>query len=262
VREFKTRNQALLSKRDELQGAIDAWHAGNERAEDYPAFLKRIGYLVPPPTKPAAIETAGVDREISAVAGPQLVCPLDNTRFVLNAANARWGSLLDAVYATNALLPPPPAGKYDAERGKQVFAAVHGLLDELVPLETGSWEQVRSAEVRDGALRVALRSVRPVRQPPSLEPRTFLEDLAPFDFCDDPLNGTGTQHETVGLRLATQLVGFSEVEPDQPGPGGAEAANLSVLLQRNGLHIELLFAPNDSERYVATSLTVVSLRSH
>ena len=139
---FAPRNAALLARRDDLQARIDAWHrqrAGQALdAGAYQAFLSEIGYLVPEPA-PFAIGSTQVDAELATLAGPQLVVPILNARFLLNAANARWGSLYDALYGTDAL-PGTTAGKgYDAARGAQVIAWGRAFLDRAVPLETGSW---------------------------------------------------------------------------------------------------------------------------
>ncbi|MBX7457861.1 malate synthase G [Qipengyuania sp. 1NDH17] len=139
--DFAPRNAALLQKREDLQAKIDAWH--NERkgqphdADAYRAFLEDIGYLVPEPGE-FTIRTENVDPEIATMAGPQLVVPILNARFLLNAANARWGSLYDAFYGTDALdAPPARPGGYDEERGLAVIAEAKRFMDEAVPLADG-----------------------------------------------------------------------------------------------------------------------------
>ena len=133
---FAPRNRALLARRDELQAAIDARYAGGEAVDE--AFLRRVGYLVDEPA-PFGIETSGVDAEVATIAGPQLVVPVLNARFVLNAANARWGSLYDALYGTDALPGTAAPGGHDAARGSQVIAWAKDFLDRAVPLADGKW---------------------------------------------------------------------------------------------------------------------------
>ena len=169
--EFAPRNRALLAKREELQAKIDAWHIERRGqphdAGAYRAFLETIGYLVPEPA-PFAIGTEDVDPEIASMAGPQLVVPVLNARFLLNAANARWGSLYDALYGTDALdAPPAKPGRYDPERGAAVIARAKAFLDEAVPLAAGSWTDITDlsgASLRVSCLpplsKVSLRSPR------------------------------------------------------------------------------------------------------
>ena len=146
LEEFAPRNAALLAKREDLQAQIDAWHGEHAgKPHDggaYRAFLQEIGYLVPEPGD-FTIGTRNVDSEIATMAGPQLVVPILNARFLLNAANARWGSLYDALYGTDVLdAPPAKPGGYDEERGAAVIAEGRRLLDEIVPLASGGWSDL------------------------------------------------------------------------------------------------------------------------
>ena len=150
---FTPENRMLLARRDELQAAIDARYDAGQPVDE--AFLREIGYLVPEPA-PFTIGTANVDPEVATMAGPQLVVPSLNARFVLNAANARWGSLYDALYGTDALGSPPPPGPYDKLRGAQVVARAKAFLDTVVPLAAGSWSDLDGAPVlADPAQQVA-----------------------------------------------------------------------------------------------------------
>ena len=144
VRDLGPRNRALLDRRDRLQERIDAWHAERSAlpvdAAGYRAFLESIGYLLPP-GEDFRIETGNVDDEIALVAGPQLVVPVDNARYALNAANARWGSLYDALYGTDVIPREDDdsgPGGFDPARGRRVIAWANGFLDEIAPLADGS----------------------------------------------------------------------------------------------------------------------------
>ncbi len=144
--EYAPRNAALLAKREDLQSQIDAWHDARKGqphdANAYKAFLEEIGYLVPEPTD-FTIGTRNVDAEIATMAGPQLVVPILNARFLLNAANARWGSLYDAFYGTDALdAPAAKPGGYDKARGDAVIARGRKFLDQAIPLAQGSWTDI------------------------------------------------------------------------------------------------------------------------
>jgi len=152
--QFAPRNRALLQKREDMQGKIDAWHVQRRgQAHDaagYRLFLEEIGYLVPEPDD-FTIGTQNVDPEIATMAGPQLVVPVLNARFLLNAANARWGSLYDAFYGTDALdAPPAKPGGYDKDRGNAVIARGRAFLDQALPLVDQSWVDITGDD--DGKL--------------------------------------------------------------------------------------------------------------
>ena len=159
---FAPENRALLERRDALQAQIDDWHRAR-RGQPYDvgaseAFLREIGYLVDEPAA-FSIGPEGVDAEIAQMAGPQLVVPVLNARFLLNAANARWGSLYDALYGTDALGDLPTGGGYDAARGARVVARAKAFLDEAAPLAEGSHADVGGWSVVDGDLSPALKDV-------------------------------------------------------------------------------------------------------
>ena len=157
--DFGARNAELLKVRDDLQAKLDAyWTAQRGKTVDIgeeARFLRQIGYLADE-APDFQIGTDGVDPEIAATAGPQLVVPLSNARYALNAANARWGSLYDTLYGSDALAPVLPAGPYDVERGARVIAYVRAFLDEIAPLDGASHTDAAGYAVVDGLLRVAL----------------------------------------------------------------------------------------------------------
>ena len=207
VAELGPENRALLEKRDRLQAELDTWHRRRKGETidiaEYRAFLQEIGYLVPQGGKSSAFEarTENVDPEIAAVAGPQLVVPVDNARYALNAANARWGSLYDALYGTDAVDEADGAtrgGAFNPVRGAKVVACAAAFLDETVALEDGSHADIAAFElVDDGAerrLEITLSDGR----------RTRLADPSKF-------------------------AGFIE----------RDRAVSAILLRNNGLHIEI-----------------------
>jgi malate synthase len=205
VRDLGPKNQGLLETRDALQRKIDAWHVERKGkpidAAEYRAFLGAIGYLVPEGPD-FRIETAHVDREIAEVAGPQLVVPVDNARYALNAANARWGSLFDALYGTDVIPDDDGAEKgstYNPVRGAKVFAFTNAFLDRHFALDRGSYSEVAEFRlVDDGGRKVLSAS----------------------------LKGDGGQ---AGLADPGQFVGYRETS------GRLDA----VLLRHHGLHVEI-----------------------
>ncbi|MDE0190067.1 MAG: malate synthase G [Gammaproteobacteria bacterium] len=204
VRDLTPKNRALLAKRDELQAQIDAWHVERRGQrhdpESYKAFLAEIGYLVPEGDD-FEITTANVDAEIANTAGPQLVVPVMNARFALNAANARWGSLYDAFYGTDIIPESPGREKgtsYNPARGELVIERAAYELDAVVPLDGTSHADVTGYEIVGDGAGYALRA--------------------------------NTRVGTATLADAEQFVGFV-------GEGSGEPA--AVLLRHNGLHVEI-----------------------
>ena len=164
VADLTPKNEDLLARRDDLQARIDKWH--RQRViepidpEAYRQFLTEIGYLLPEPDD-FTITTAGVDDEITTTAGPQLVVPILNARFALNAANARWGSLYDALYGTDVIAEDDGAEKgtsYNRVRGDKVIAYARSFLDKAVPLATGAWSDATGIKIDDGSLAVTLNN--------------------------------------------------------------------------------------------------------
>ena len=218
VHDLAPRNRALLAKRDALQAQIDEWHhAGKGKPFDltaYRAFLGTIGYLVQE-RDDFTVDTENVDDEIARIAGSQLVVPMTNARYALNAANARWGSLYDALYGTDAISEADGATRgnsYNPVRGKKVFQWTKRFLDEIAPLASGSHAQVRGYAVQDGQLAVSFESVE----------ETWLGSVV-------HLIGLGGSGKLVGLANPSQFVGYRG-NPSEPR---------AVLLKHNGLHVEI-----------------------
>ncbi|MAM24992.1 MAG: malate synthase G [Rhodobacteraceae bacterium] len=218
------RNRELLDTRADMQSRIDAWHqerAGQEHdSEAYQSFLREIGYLVPEGDD-FTVETQNVDPEIAKVPGPQLVVPITNARFALNAANARWGSLYDAFYGTDALGEGPRGGGYDPERGQQVVARAKAFLDETVPLISGSHAQLVGYRVEDGALQGMLLN-------------------------DEDFRGTQTTQSAVPSAGEAPHVmhGLGLAEPELfVGYQGAPDSPTALLFRHHGLHIILRIDP-------------------
>src|SRR3954453_13084757 len=156
------RCKALLEKRDRIQQQIDSWHFANKAkpadADGYMNFLRDIGYLVQEPAS-VTVTTANVDPEIASIAGPQLVVPVTNARYALNAANARWGSLYDALYGTDAI-PEDDGGArvgcFNKVRGAKVVAKARAILDSAVPLASGSHKDAVAYRIEGGKLAMEL----------------------------------------------------------------------------------------------------------
>jgi malate synthase len=155
IHDLAPRNRALLDKRDALQTQIDDWHRAHRgkphNAAAYKTFLEEIGYLMPE-SDAVQIGTTNVDPEIASIAGPQLVVPITNARYALNAANARWGSLYDCLYGTDAMGSMPPAGGYERGRGARVVARARVFLDEAFPVAGTSHADARRYHIHNGAL--------------------------------------------------------------------------------------------------------------
>jgi malate synthase len=211
VADLAPKNIALLAERDRLQLEINAWHQAHpgpiSDMAAYQAFLESIGYLVPVPKK-TRITTKHVDAELAVQAGPQLVVPVLNARYALNAANARWGSLYDALYGTDVISEDGGATKisatgkpYNPKRGKKVIAYARNVLDRTAPLRKGSHIDSVGYSVKGGKLAVALK------------------------------DGSST-----GLQDAAQFIGFQGTAKDPS----------SVLLQHNGLHIDIRIDRNSA----------------
>lgn len=209
VHDLAPKNAALLAERDRLQSEMDQWHRANpgpvKGMKGYRKHLEKIGYLVPEP-KNVRVKTKHVDDELAIQAGPQLVVPITNARYALNAANARWGSLYDALYGTDALSTEngatqqgPNGEPYNPVRGAKVVEYARHVLDRTVPLKKGSHLDSTAYVVRNGQLQVTLR------------------------------DGTVTP-----LKNSTQFVGFQ----------GKTEAPSSVLMCHNGLHLDLIINRN------------------
>jgi malate synthase len=167
ITELTPKNKELLAKRTELQRKIHTWHRENKQFnfDRYKAFLEEIGYLLPEP-EDFKISTEGADEEIARKAGPQLVVPVDNARYAINAANARWGSLYDALYGTDVISDEGGAqnqGGYNPVRGEKVIAFARNFLNEIVPLQDGSHEAAVEYSIVQGSLVITLSNGKQTR---------------------------------------------------------------------------------------------------
>ncbi len=213
LNDLTPRNRELLEKRDRIQQQIDDWHLNRKGQphdpQAYQEFLRSIDYLVPegPDFK---ITTTGVDPEISQIPGPQLVVPVSNARYALNAANARWGSLLDAAYGTDVIPETEGAERgisYNPQRGEKVFGFVHGVLDASAPLAEGSFSRITGFSVDQGRLRMTLEGGH----------ETGLQNPEQFaGFNGSPENPDSILLKKNGLHLDIQLDRNHPVGKDHP----------------------------------------------
>ena len=210
---FGPKNIELLAKRDSLQEQIDNWHIQRKdqdhNAAEYKSFLKEIGYLLEEGDD-FSIETSDVDPEIKTIAGPQLVVPVMNARFALNAANARWGSLYDALYGTNVISEEDGAervGGYNPARGSKVIAFAKNFLNETVPLKSGAYEDAISFMILGESLQVVL----------SDGTRTELKDTNQYiGFSGDNNNPSGILLKNNNLHLEIQIDKDHNIGMDDP----------------------------------------------
>ena len=218
VEEFTPRNRELLAKRDELQAKLDEWygsHKGEQDADEYTAFLKEIGYLVDEPGD-FEISTANIDSEIAETAGPQLVVPILNARFALNAANARWGSLYDALYGTNAISEENGQEKgtgYNKVRGDKVIEWGREFLDRAVPLESGSHKDATKYSIESGQVTVTVNGEEVRLQNPEVY----------AGYAGDQANPTSILLRNNGLYIDIQI------DPESP-IGSTDAAGVKDIV--------------------------------
>ena len=202
LNEFSPRNKKLLEKRESLQEQIDNWHIANKGKDfdktAYKDFLKEIGYLFDEGDD-FSIDTANVDPEISTIAGPQLVVPVMNARFALNAANARWGSLYDALYGTDVISEEGGAergGAYNSVRGNKVIEFSKKFLDETFPLTSGSFADITAFQIKEGKLQITLAD----------QSQVTIDDEAKFEgFIGTEDNPTGILLKNNNLHMEIQI---------------------------------------------------------
>ena len=200
VKEFTPRNKALLAEREELQTKIDNWHKENKEfnKEQYKEFLKEIGYWVET-NEDFNIETTNVDAEISTIAGAQLVVPVMNARFALNAANARWGSLYDALYGTDMISEDGGAekgGAYNPVRGDKVIEFVKNFLNENFPLSNSTYQEIAAFQINEGNLEITLKD----------QSKVSLQDPDKFEgYSGDNENPSGILLKNNNLHIEIQI---------------------------------------------------------
>ena len=200
VKEFTPRNKALLAEREELQTKIDNWHKENKEfnKEQYKEFLKEIGYWVET-NEDFNIETTNVDAEISTIAGAQLVVPVMNARFALNAANARWGSLYDALYGTDMISEEGGAekgGAYNPVRGDKVIEFVKNFLNENFPLSNSTYQEIAAFQINEGNLEITLKD----------QSKVSLQDPDKFEgYSGDSENPSGILLKNNNLHIEIQI---------------------------------------------------------
>ena len=224
VHRLAPKNAELLAQRSKLQAQIDSWlkdnASGGINQTDYEAFLTKIGYLCPEGPD-FAIDTANVDDEIATIAGPQLVVPVTNARYALNAANARWGSLYDALYGTDAISEDAGAdrnGGYNPVRGAKVIAYVRGVLDDAVPLASANWDDVTGLSVVDGALQITTDSGS-----------SALADASQF------VGYTGAPATPTSVILINNGLHFELIFDANGAIGGADKAHINDVLAESAL---------------------------
>ena len=224
VHRLAPKNAELLAQRSKLQAQIDSWlkdnASGGINQTDYEAFLTKIGYLCPEGPD-FAIDTANVDDEIATIAGPQLVVPVTNARYALNAANARWGSLYDALYGTDAISADGGAdrnGEYNPVRGAKVIAYVRGVLDDAVPLASANWDDVTGLSVVDGALQITTDSGS-----------SALADASQF------IGYTGAPATPTSVILINNSLHFELIFDAIGAIGGADKAHIDDVLAESAL---------------------------
>ena len=225
INDFTPKNKELLQKREDLQSKIDQWHIDNKNSDfdkaAYKSFLEEIGYLVKE-SGDFSIETENVDPEIASIAGPQLVVPVMNARFALNAANARWGSLYDALYGTDVISEEGGAergGAYNSTRGDKVIDFSKTFLDENLPLSNGSYKDITAFQIKDGSLQITLGD----------QTQATLQDESKF------IGFVGSSENPTGILLKNNLLHL-EIQIDRNHPiGSTDAAGIKDVLVESAI---------------------------